>query len=223
RRLAILKEKVFCDGNVVIWGPGSGISDGEKISTESASKLTSFNFTMLPANAHRRILISNFNHPITKDLDESMVIGGPLPYGPILIPTDGTELGIAWAKGGMNHIGMSLKEFGKGAARSRKGIASRGKGDYSAIFMTAVQIPAYLWRNIARYAGAHVYCESNDILMADNCIVALHSLKSGQKTVLLPEKSRVYDLTKNRLVSRGTRVIKFTIEAPETRVFHLEH
>ena len=221
-RLEILKNKVFRDGNIVIWGPGSGISDGEKIGTESASRLTGFQFTMLPANAPRRILISNFDHPITKNLDEAMVVGGPLPYGPVLLPTDGTELGLAWAKGGMNHFGMSLKEFGKGAAQNKKGIASRSEGDYAAIFMTAVQIPADLWRNIARYAGAHVYSESNDVLLADKSIVALHSLKSGKKTIKLPEMSRVKDLVTGKDISKEVREINFILNAPETKVFLLE-
>ncbi|MFC1529046.1 hypothetical protein ACFL5B_03980, partial [Candidatus Latescibacterota bacterium] len=89
-RLALLKRKVFRDGNLVIWGPGSGISDGRTIGTDSATKLTGFEFEMLPANAPRRILISNFDHPITRNLKEDLVIGGPLPYGPMLYPTDGT-------------------------------------------------------------------------------------------------------------------------------------
>ena len=75
-RMAILKKKVFCDGHVVIWGPGSGISDGDKIGPEPAEKLTGFHFTMIPANAPRRILISNFDHPITQNLDSDTVIGG---------------------------------------------------------------------------------------------------------------------------------------------------
>ena len=152
-----------------------------------------------------------------------MVLGGPLAYGPVLLPTDGTELGLAWTKGGMNHIGMSLKEFGKGAAHSKKGITSRSEGDYAAVFMTTVQIPADLWRNIARYAGAHVYSEEGDILLADRSVVALHSLRSGTKTIKLPEKSRVRNLVTGKLVSRGTTEIKFKLEAPETCVFLLEH
>lgn len=218
-RMAVLRDKVFRDGNVVVWGPGSGISDGERIGTESASRLTGFAFTLLPANAQRRILVSNFEHPVTAGLDESLVIGGPLAYGPVLMPTDGTELGLAWAKGGFNHIGMSIKEFGKGAAGSRDGVRQRGAGDYAAVFMTAVQLPATLWRNLARYAGAHVYCESNDVIMADNCIVALHSLKSGPKTLRFPEEVRVIELNTDSLLSEGTREITFQMRAPETRVF----
>ncbi|HWB96981.1 MAG TPA: hypothetical protein VG672_09770, partial [Bryobacteraceae bacterium] len=53
-RLALLKKKVLRDGNVIVWGPGSGISDGENIGTESASRLTGFGFEMIPVNSPRR-------------------------------------------------------------------------------------------------------------------------------------------------------------------------
>ena len=222
KRLEILKKKVFRDGAVVIWGPGSGISDGEKIGIESAKKLTGFDFDMLPANAQRRILISNFDHPVTRGLDADMVIGGPLPYGPVLMPKNCTELGLAWAKGGNNFIGLGLKEFGKGAAQSPAGIAARGEGDYVAIFTTAVNLPANLWRNVARYAGAHVWSESNDVFMADNCVVALHSLKSERKHIVLPGKYKVTDVITGKVFSKGTNEITFDLKGPETRVFLLE-
>ncbi len=222
KRLELLKKKVFRNGNIVVWGPGSGISDGKVIGAESASSLTGFAFTMMPVNAQRRILISNFEHPVTRNLPEDMVIGGPLPYGPVLMPADGTELGLAWAKGGNNHIGLAIKEFGRGAAGNPSGIAGRGEGDYAAIFTTAVPLPADLWRNIAGYAGAHIYTKSNDVFLADTSVVALHSLKSGKKSISLPGKYRVTDLVSGKRYSNGTSTIVFDFEAPETRVFLLE-
>jgi hypothetical protein len=222
KRLEILKKKVFRDGNIVVWGPGSGISDGTVIGTASAAKLTGFQFQMLPANAPRRILISNFEHPVTRGLEADTIIGGPLPYGPVMMPTDGTELGLAWAKGGNNHIGLSIKEFGKGAAGKYQGKESLGEGDYAAIFTTAVPLPANLWRNIARYAGAHVYSESNDVFVASNCVVALHSLKSEKKKIILPGKYRVKDLISGKEYSKKTGEIIFDLKAPETRVFLIE-
>ncbi|MHB9028404.1 MAG: hypothetical protein ACYC9O_06515 [Candidatus Latescibacterota bacterium] len=222
KRLEILKKKVFRDGAVVVWGPGSGISDGEKIGIEPAKKLTGFDFEMLPANAPRRILISNFEHPVTRGLDADLVIGGPLAYGPVLMPKNCTELGLAWAKGGNNYTGLGLKEFGQGAAQSPAGIAGRGEGDYAAVFTTAVNLPANLWRNLARYAGAHVYCESNDILLTDNCVVSLHSLKPERKRIALPGKFKVTDLVTGKPFSKGTSEISFDLKGPETRVFLLE-
>jgi hypothetical protein len=222
KRLALLRKKVFRDGNIVVWGPGSGISDGAVIGTASAAKLTGFTFEMIPANAQRRILISSFNHPITQTLDEDTIIGGPLPYGPVIMPTDGTELGLAWAKGGNNHKGLAIKEFGKGAAGKAGGRETLGEGDYAAIFTTAVPLPANLWRNIARYAGAHVYTEANDVFLADNRVVALHSLKSGKKRIVLPGKHRVTDLVSGKPYSNGASEIVFDLMAPETRVFLVE-
>jgi hypothetical protein len=112
---------------------GAGLGDlrSKTIGTESATRLTGFDFEMLPANGQRRILISDFAHPLTANLDPALLIGGPLAYGPVIMPTDGLELGLAWGKGGNNHTGLALKEFGRGAS------------------------------------GTHVYCESNDVLMAN--------------------------------------------------------
>lgn len=218
-KLSLLRKKVFRDGNVVVWGPGSGISDGVTIGTASATRLTGFNFEMIPANAQRRILISNFDHPATEGLDAALIIGGPLSFGPVMLPTDGTELGVAWTKGGNNHIGLSVKEFGKGAKGTYKGSSPLGEGDYAAVFSTAVPLPASLWKNIARYACAHIYSETNDIIFADNSVVALHSLQSGKKRIMLPGVFRVHDLVNDKEYSSGTQEIVFDHRSPDTHVF----
>jgi len=222
-RLAVLREKVFRDGNVVLWGPGSGISDGSVLSTNSATKLTGFQFEpLLPANTQRRTLITDFAHPITAGLKADTIIGGPLAYGPALYPKDGTVLGAAWTKQGRNYAGLSVKSFGKGARSASAGKEPLGSGDWAAVFTTAVPIPADLWRNLARYAGAHVYAEGNDILMADSSIVALHSIQSGPKRLALPGKYRVWDVMTGELVGKRLDSILFTMQAPETRIFRLE-
>jgi len=222
QKLQVLRQKVFRDGVVVVWGPGSGISDGERIGTESASKLTGFSFEILGVNSPRRILITNAEHPITSELREDTMIGGPLSYGPVLLPTDGEPLGMAWTKGGYRQIGMAVKEYGKGAARSGKGISSRGSGDYASVFVTAVPLPADVWRNLCRFAGAHTYCNSNDILLADKSVVALHSAYSGRKSIHLPGEYRVYDVITGKLLAEKTDRITFDLQAPETRIFRLD-
>ncbi len=221
-KLAVLKEKVFRDGVVVVWGPGSGISDGDKVGTESAEELTGFPFQMVNVNSPRRFLVTNAGHALTAGLPEDTIVGSPLSYGPLLFPTDGIILADAWSKGGHRYTGMAVQEYGKGAARSPQDIASRGAGDYASVFVTAVPLPAGLWRNIARYAGAHVYSETNDVLMADKSVVALHSAWSGKKTISLPGSFRVYDVVTGKLFSKKTSRVSFDLDAPETRVFRLE-
>ena len=111
-RMELLRKKVFRDGNVVVWGPGSGISDGAAVGTHSASIPTGFEFEWWPVNYPRRTLITNFDHPITRGLRADTVIGGPLAYGPMLFPKDGTSLGLAWTKQGKNYSGLAVKQLG---------------------------------------------------------------------------------------------------------------
>jgi len=239
-RLALLKKKVFRNGHVVVWGPGSGISDGTTIDAKHTEKLTGFTFEtpifrtfparkgkpawkkhlgththMLNVNYIRRTIISNFSHPITRGLKADCVFGGSVPYGPVLFPVDGTPLGMAWTKRNQREVGLAVKEFGQGVA------AGAGPGDYAAVFTTSVPLPTELWRGLARYAGAHVYTDTNDVLVASRHIVALHSLKPGPRRIALPEICDVIDVISGKPFATSVAEIRFDLKAPETRVFRL--
>ena len=149
--------------------------------------------------------MSNFDHPITQGLRADTILGGALSYGPVLFPTDGVSLGEAWTKAGRVLSGLALKPM----------------DGWTSVFTTAVPIPADLWRGLARFGGAHVYCESNDVLLADSSIVALHSVQSGEKRIALPAKSNVVDVVTGEVIDEQTRSITFTLRAPETRVFRV--
>jgi hypothetical protein len=221
-KLALLRQRVFRDGNVVVWGPGSGLSDGTDIRAASVQRLTGFACTLIPANYSHRAMISNFDHPITRGLKADTIFGGPLPYGPLVFPVDGTPLASAWTKQHLNRVGLAVRAFGKGARSTAPGREALGPGDYASVFATAVPLPADLWRNLARYAGAHVYLESNDILLADRSIVAVHSLQPGEKDILLPAPCAVTDVITGRRVAEHTQKIEFQMEKPGTCVFRLE-
>jgi hypothetical protein len=85
----------------------------------------------------------------------------------------------------------------------------------------AVWLPPDLWRGLARYAGAHVYCDENELVLADSSVVAMHSVKSGKKRLRLPGKHTVYDLVNDVEFARDVDEIEFQLDAPATRVFQL--
>ena len=221
-RLALLRRRVFRNGHVVLWGPGSGISDGRVIGAESARQLTGFEFEkLMEANTQRRTLVSDFAHPITAELTPDTVIGGPIAYGPVLFPSDGVSLGMAWTRQGLRRSGLAVKAFGRGARGAGESGVPLGAGDWASVFTTAVPIPAAMWRGLARYAGVHVYSDENDIVMADCSVVAVHSIRSGEKRLRLPGTFAVTDLVTGRRMPGVTSELRFTMEAPATRVFLL--
>jgi hypothetical protein len=209
-RRRLLEEKVLRNGHVVVWGPGTGISDGTKIGPEAASAVTGFAFDMLPVNDHRRTLLAVIRHPLTKGLSPATVLGGPLAYGPVLLPTDGHVLGHAWTKLGRNLAGLAVKE--RPAADG---------STWTSVFSSTPGLPAGFWRNAARHAGAHVWCESDDILLADSQLVAIHAAAAGPRTILLPRVSDVVDVVSGEPVGQGLREIEVELAAPDTRVFRL--
>ena len=85
-----------------------------------------------------------------------------------------------------------------------------------------MNLPANLWRSIVRYAGAHVRTEADDVFLASNCVVHLHSLESARKRITRPGKYRVRDLIDGTEYAKSADATKLDLEAPETRVFLLE-
>ncbi len=222
-RLEVLRRRVFRSGVVVVWGPASGLSDGQCLDPEAASRLTSFRLDLYPHNYPRRVLLSNFQHPVTVGLDPATVYGSSLPFGPVLLPADGdgTELGAAWvARGNPYQVGLAIKEMGRGATGSGSA-GPRGEGDYASVFTAAVQLPAGLWRGLARHAGAHVYTEDNDVLLASERYVGLHSLRSGRRRLRLPQPARVHDLIADVPVAESADSIDVDLAAPGTALFGL--
>jgi len=220
-RLQVLKDKVFRDGNVVLWGPGSGISDGVTIGATSATKLTGFSFDTLGANYERRTQIDNFDSPVTADLDADATYGTGLAYGPVLYPKDGTSLGLAWTKLGKPFSGLSVKYLGKGPLGLAGAKPVLGAGDWASVFTTSVPIPAGIWRGLARLSGTHVYCDTNDVVVADSSVLGIHTVKAETKTLYLPGTYQVEDVVTGKIVANRTNKLVFAMDAPDTRVFHL--
>jgi len=209
-RQRLLEQKVLRGGHVVVWGPGTGISDGETIGSAAAHRATGFDFELLDVNYPRRTLLANTTHPLTRGLSPATVLGGPLSYGPVLFPTTGTPLGIAWTKLGVHRAGLAVAE--------RLGVDG---SPWTSVFTTSTGLPAGFWRNAARHAGAHVWCEDDDLVMADAGLVALHAHVGGPKTLHLPESRRVIDVISGQTIAEETIRIDFDIDAPGTAVFRL--
>ena len=202
-RRAELVKRVQKDGNVLVWGPGSGISDSTKIGPASAGTLTGFAFEVIPGNYQRRGLFLG-GHALTAGI-AGLFFGDGLGYGPQLFPTDGVSLASAFAQQAQNHSALAVKE----------------QADWTSIFAAALPLPAGFWRNAARLGKAHVWCESDDVLVASREIVALHSIVPGTKIIRLPRPAKVVDLATGQEVAAKTEEIRFELTAPGTRVFRL--
>jgi hypothetical protein len=202
RRLELVK-RVQRDGNVIVWGPGSGISDGNKIDATNATRLTGFNFDVIKGNYQRRGLLLG-GHVLTNGI-AGQTIGDGLGYGPQLYPSDGITLASAFTQQSQNCSALSVKE----------------QDGWTSVFAAALPLPAGFWRNAAKMAKAHVWCDSDDVIMASQQIVALHSIVPGEKIIHLPRRTKVINLITGNEIAADTQEIKFNMTAPGTVVYQI--
>lgn len=101
-------------------------------------------------------------------------------------------------------------------ANDRNFVAAAAKGD--TVFYGGALLDTELVRRIARDAGVHIYCGTNDNLTAGNGIVSIHCNRPGVKLVRFPTATDVVDLFSGKVLGRNVTEVKFPMRAFETRV-----
>lgn len=237
---ALLRRRVLRNGNVAIFGPGTGITDGETLSPVAASRIFGVEMELLPKRVSRRVILQDHGHPISARLDTT-TFGDTYSYGPLLVPaaqrlepapdkavTDGvlaptrvTPLGAGFYHYFFDRPGPFAADFGRGGSGSGEP-GNRTPDDYTVIFVPTVPIPPEFLRECARYAGGHIWVDRNAVVYAAADMVALHVGGAGTYVLNLPRPAVVTELFSGRLSTETRDVIHIEAEGPLTRIYSLE-
>ncbi len=160
------------------------------------------------------IFISNFAHPITRSLPTSTFWGTDMRLGPLFVARDpqATTLGTVVINQGRCEPGFVLREERSPAGELR----------WASLYSAAPMVPPGVLREIARYAGAHIYSESEDVFYADRNHVMLHTVRGEVKTVRLPHRSDVREAYSGRSVGRDCTEFCDWMDAGTTHVYDYE-
>jgi hypothetical protein len=227
--LDLLKRKVFKDGHIAIFGPGTGVTDGETVSAAGAEKVLGIPMRLTTASSSRRVRLNGLDLGLLKANDLPAFYGDSFMYGPILTPeperlaNSGVKvLGDLVSTWSVNAPGLVVKEFGRGAMHHDKA-STRGAGDYAVAFSAALPLPPPLLRALAAYGGCNVWCNKDVVLTASDTMVSLHSTQPGTYTIHLPRRCRrIVDATTGQTVGRDLQELRIKLNPPQTRTFLLE-
>ena len=101
---------------------------------------------------------------------------------------------------------MAVKRLGKGAIV------------YSAVPLTLPQ----MYRNIARYAGVHLYLDTDDALYADGDFVMIHTLTAGAKQVRLRQPAaEIREVFTGETAGRNTAEFTVNLPSKHTAVYYV--
>ena len=92
-----------------------------------------------------------------------------------------------------------------------------------AVYCAQPQLPAQLFRNLAKLAGVHQYIETPDVVWANKSMLAVCVDQPGKRAIKLPRPAKVTELYSNKVIS-AEPVKTFTVDFPEnaTLLFRLD-
>lgn len=226
--LAVLRNKVFRNGNVAIFGPGTGITDGQTLTAQGASEVLGIPMELVDRQCRRRTILQDHGHFISRNLDTA-TFGDSHAFGPLLVPASrrfgdslpgAVQLGSTYFYYTIDRPGLFVVDHGKGG-RGNDVSAEYGAGDYAVVFSAAVPLPPELIRECARYAGCNIWSEKNMAVYASGESVAFHTVKSGKHTVTLPYSCDVLDMAGGAVLYTNATSFTVDVKAPATRSFRL--
>lgn len=195
QRLAV--ERLKSENRTLLWFYAPGYASQENLSLSRMENLTGFQFQPVEKGKLLGVLQNQERMGIDK-VQKSLFT---------VVPEEGVEI--------LAHGVENLAE--------KPVLASRQFDTWKSVFCSITGVPRDYLREIYRDAGVHVYCDSGDVLSANESWLMLHTSAEGEKKVRLPRKyGQVTEIVSGKVI--GKNLDEFTITLPKhvTAIFLLE-
>jgi len=196
------------DGRVALWiyAPGY-LKDGPAL--ENMEETTGLRFGLGEQPWGPLVHITDFGHPITKGLGQDLFWGTNAKVAPLFYVDDPEAriLGQVVYSQGNCRPGFALKEF----------------AGWRSVYSAAPNLPSNLLRNIARWAGVHIYSDAGDVLYANKSFLGVHTLAGGRRVFKLPSRATAtYDVFAKKVIAGRAAEFEAVLEPGSTVLYVLD-
>jgi len=206
RRRAGVRQHIRQGKRVALWIYAPGYIQND-LSLRNIEDLTGFKMNSGEQPWGPLVHLTDFSHALTAGLSQDLTWGTNNKLSPLFHVED------AEAK----ILGQVVYSQGN----CRAGFAVKTYPEWTSIYSAAPNIPAPVLRNIARFAGAHIYNEASDVLYATRELLAVHTLSGGRRTFKLPQPvEEVYDLFEFKTIARGVGEFRVTLPPVSTALYY---
>lgn len=204
-RRQALKRELRRDGRTALWIYAPGYIKDDP-SVDNMKDVTGFSFVRNEHPWPSFMHLTEFRHPITARLSQDLFWDTQSHLGPQFHISDSTAriLGEVVMAQGTCQPGFAIKEF----------------PDWKSIYVAVPNIPAPVLREIARFAGVHLYNEKGDVLAVSRNLLSVHTVSGGDRTFRLPSTHEiVFDLYEKKVVDRNTNQFTVTLKPGSTALY----
>lgn len=192
---------------MALWVYAAGYAAVGTLSEDNMSEATGIRLRATDAEWPATVTITDYRHPITKELAEHVTFGGVGKPGPIFHAEDRD----ARALGTVVHV----------MGKCEPGLVVKAMDGWQSIWSAVPNLPPALLRGIARHAGVHIWSDRDDVLYAGRHWLCVHPLKGGERHFRLPRRTNVYDAISGKLVRASCKQFSARIAGGTCRLYYL--
>jgi hypothetical protein len=202
-------EKLKANGRTIVWCYAPGLFNGSEMSVDEMRKLTQI--SIKPSDDDTRIApkieFLNDGHCLLKEIAkaEKKISGSDKTICKLFYVSDtnATSLGTLPGK---NEVTMAIKQM---------------EGWNSVYAITPILGPA-VYKALARFAGAHIYSETDDTFYACKSYITISCDKAGVKTIKFPSKVDVFDPATDEVLYKDVTEFTKDFTAGQTMIIRYE-
>ena len=221
-----IKAKLKADGAVALWMYAPGFIDPnakDPQSTANMEALTGIRFAEVDDKFDAIFRWNGEAHPISERLDSRELFGrfDRVKYSCLGVPNEYT-----YAHTYLYPLFYPDDRDAKVLARfltsGYPSVAVKEIDGYTSVYYGSKFINSKTLREIARFAGCHIWSESDDTFYASDALVTHHASSSGKKRISFKFKASPYEVYEKKYYGHGVTEIEFDSALGETKTFILE-
>jgi hypothetical protein len=199
------------DGKTLVWFYAPGYVSDDGLDVTGICEMTGINVKQKSVPKEQlQMQVGSSVHPLTAGLEKSTFI----PYNYAGITEASPVFYVDDAKA------QALAQYPDG----KTAWAARDFGDWKSIYAAVPLLNTQAFRNIAKYAGVHLYVDEDIVMAADNRFLMFTNGYEKQRTlkVQLPEIKTVKDAFTGQVISRDKKYFSLEMDTPQTRILLME-
>jgi len=218
----LLESVIKRDKATVLWIYAPGFLDEGSANLENMHTLTGISLGQENISGELNVTITNYDHPITKDLPKNYAYGTGINREQYLQPPKTQYLPYT-ASINPHFYSNDPKAIVLGFTHyiNKPGLVVKDIGSWRSIYSSAPLLPWQLMRNIARFANVHIYNDQGDMVWANNHFISLYSQSDGKHIVYFPGPCNVEDAYDNRMLAQNCTSVEFEMKKWETKLLFL--
>jgi len=197
---AAIRKRLQRDGRVLIWVYASTLFHGHRDALASARETLGVAIVRQPWASLQGTQIVNKAHPLARFLGVDK-LGAPEPWEPSFYA-----------------IAEECDIIGEYIDTGLPSLAVCDHRTWKAVFLGERRLTPELIRAFVRWAGGHIWLDTNDLVQARYPWVHVHARRGGVRTLQFPLPLSVYDPTENALVAETVMEHTLYLQEGESRL-----